>query len=530
MMWAMAGPELYFTAVAGLFFVLAMRKRVSPARDYTTALLASAAGVAVTLLALRLEGSLFFDAYRVDHFSQVFKAVIAVGLLLVVWLCKEMDLPGGQHPEFYFLLVTCSLGMMFIVSSVELLTLYVSLELTSYSLYVLVPLRRGRRSEVGGRRTEIRGRRSEVGDQRSEDGDRRSEGGGRRTEDGDQRSEVGGRRSEVGDREADGMLQAEAGIKYFLIGATVSTIMLFGLALLFGATRTTYIAGLVHSLPEAIGTPMGFVGLLFTLSGLFFKLAFFPFHVWGPTVYQAASNQTTTFIATTTKVMAIAVVTRIVASTGGSEHLAQVLLALSIVSMTFGNLAALVQKDIKRLLAYSAIAHAGYVLIGILSMTSQGYAGALFYAIAYMTMTFICFLVVLKVSEGGRNVEISGLAGLHRRSPLLAMALMVGIFSLGGIPPTVGFTGKFLVFTAAMEKGHFVLVLVAMANVAVSLYYYIQIIRAAYLLEPDAALPRIPLSFSGRALTLVLVIFVFFGGVFPGYLYEVAVKAAGVLP
>ncbi|PKN63920.1 MAG: NADH-quinone oxidoreductase subunit N [Deltaproteobacteria bacterium HGW-Deltaproteobacteria-15] len=501
MKWATVAPELYFTIMAGVFFALALRKRVSSGRDYAVALVMSAAGIGVAILSAGMQGSLFFDAYRVDLFSQAFKVLIATGLFLVVWLCVEMDLPRGQHPEFYFLLVTCSLGMMFIVSSVELLTLYVSLELTSYSLYVLVPMRR-------------------------------AEDRGQRTEDGEG-SEVRGQRSEFGkESEAAGGegFQGEAGIKYFLIGATVSTIMLFGLALLFGATRTTYLAGLVHSLPEAIGTPMGFVGLLFTLSGFFFKLAFFPFHVWGPTVYQAASNQTTAFIATTTKVMAIAVVTRIIAASGGSGHLAEVLLVLAVVSMSLGNLAALVQRDMKRLLAYSAIAHAGYVLIGILSMTQKGYAAALFYAVAYMAMTFICFMVVLKVSTGGRNLEVAELAGLHHRSPLLAMALMVGIFSLGGIPPTIGFTGKFLVFTAAMEKGHFVLVLIAMANVAVSLYYYIQIIRAAYLLEPGGEVSAISLSLFGRSLTVALVIFVFLGGLFPGYLYEIAARAAGVLP
>ncbi len=534
MKWATVGPELYFTIMAGVFFVLAMRKRVSPKRDHAVALVMAAAGIGVTLVSVQMQGLLFFDAYRVDLFSQVFKVLIAVGLFLVVWLCLEMDLPSGQHSEFYFLLVTCSLGMMFIVSSVELLTLYISLELTSYSLYVLVPLRKpevNKRTEVGDQRSEVskgpevRGQRSEirnqdVGDQRSEI--RNQESGVR-----SRKSEVAGQKFEAGGGEG---LHTEASIKYFLIGATVSSIMLFGLALLFGATRTTYLAGLVHSLPEAIGTPLGFVGLLFTLSGFFFKLAFFPFHVWGPTVYQAASNQTTAFIATTTKVMAIAVVTRIIASTGGSEHLAQVLLVLAIISMSLGNLAALVQKDMKRLLAYSAISHAGYVLIGILSMTQEGYAAALFYAAAYMAMTFICFMVVLKVSVGGRNLEVAGLAGLHRRSPLLALALMVGIFSLGGIPPTIGFTGKFLVFTAAMEKGHFLLVLIAMANVAVSLYYYIQIIRAAYLLEPNGEPASIPLSPFGKSLTLALVIFVFIGGIFPGYLYEIAARAAGMLP
>ena len=133
--------------------------------------------------------------------------------------------------------------------------------------------------------------------------------------------------------------------------------------------------------------------------------------------------------------------------------------------MTLGNLVAIVQKDLKRLLAYSAIAQAGYVLVGILSMNESGYAGAIFYALAYLVMNFICFLVVVKVARDGSDLQIDQLAGLHRRSPLLAMALMLGVFSLGGIPPTIGFTGKFLVFTAAMKNGYFYLVLIGMVNV-----------------------------------------------------------------
>lgn len=480
MRWTAILPELYFSLVAAAFFLFAMMKDAHPRRDYAVAVVLAVVGIGVSLFSVRAEGLLFFDGYRVDLFSQTFKVLIATGFTLAVWLCMEVDVPKGQHPEFYFLLTTCTLGMMCLVSSVELLTLYVSLELTSYSLYVLVPMRRRQRSEVS--------------EQKKTD------------------------------------LPTEAGLKYFLIGATTSAVMLFGLASLFGATGTTHMRELVRLLPQWISTPMGFVGLLFTLSGFFFKLAYFPFHVWGPTVYQAASDQVTTFIATTTKVMAIAVITRIVAMSGGSDSLARLLLIFSIASMSLGNLAALVQKDVKRLLAYSAISHAGYVLIGVLSMTPKGYTAALFYAAAYMAMTFLCFLVVVKVSSEGRNLAVPDLAGLHRRSPLLAMGLMVGVFSLGGIPPTIGFTGKFLVFTAAMEKGHFVLVLIAMANVAVSLYYYIQIIRAAYLLEPDGEGSAISLSLFGKSLTVALVIFVFLGGVFPGYLYEVAARAAGVLP
>jgi NADH-quinone oxidoreductase subunit N len=197
--------------------------------------------------------------------------------------------------------------------------------------------------------------------------------------------------------------------------------------------------------------------------------------------------------------------------------------------MTLGNLVAIVQKDMKRLLAYSSISHAGYVLIGILSMSPGGYAGAIFYAVAYLIMKFTCFLVVVKVAYDGSDLKIAQLAGLHRRSPLLAMALMFGVFGLAGIPPTIGFTGKFLVFTAAMHKGYFILVLIAMINVVISLYYYLLIVKAAYLLEPQEELPPISLSPFNKLLTGSLVTVMIVGGIFPEYLLELAQAAAKAL-
>jgi NADH-quinone oxidoreductase subunit N len=197
--------------------------------------------------------------------------------------------------------------------------------------------------------------------------------------------------------------------------------------------------------------------------------------------------------------------------------------------MTLGNLVAIVQKDLKRLLAYSAIAHAGYVLIGILTVSENGYAGAIFYALAYLAMNFTCFLVVAKVAQDGSDLKVVQLAGLHRRSPLLAMALMVGVFSLGGIPPTIGFTGKFLVFVAAMQKGYFYLVFIGMINVAVSLYYYALVVKAAYLQEPAEALAPIRLSIPTRLLAVMMVIVIVVGGMFPAHLYSLARAAAHAL-
>ncbi len=469
MKWLIVGPEIYFLAVAAVFLILSMM-RPNSKRDFSAALFLAGLGVAASIATVRLEGSLFQGAYRVDLFSQVFKGLLSIGFFLVVCLCSSLKgIHEARHSEFNLLLATCTLGMMLLVSSLELLTMYIALELASYSLYALVPLRRGAGQQM------------------------------------------------------------EAGIKYFLSGIATSALMLFGLASLFAATQTTLISELILKLPALLNTPMAFIGLLLTLCGFFFKLALFPFHVWAPSVYQGAANQVTAFVATATKVTAMAMLVRLVSMGDGNASLAHVLIALAIVSMTYGNLVALIQKDFKRLLAYSAIAHAGYSLIGILSMNPIGYAAAVFYAFAYLAMTFTCFLVVVKIASDGRDVPIVQLAGLHRRSPLLAMALMVGVFSLGGIPPTIGFTGKFLVFNAAMERGYFLLVLIAMINVVVSLYYYIQVVKAAFLLEPDEEQPPIHLSAPATILTVVMIVVIVAGGIYPRYLFQLATAAVQTL-
>ncbi len=471
MKWFLFYPELYYFAGGMAFVGLSMVKRANPRRDYLTALVLAAVGLVVCLANVSQQGLLFFETYRVDLFSQVFKVMLAMGLFLIICLCSELTAIGEKHhPEFYLLLFICTLAMMMLVSSAHILTIYVALELSSYSLYILVALRKDRR------------------------------------------------------------LGLEAGLKYFLVGILVSAVMIFGVALLYSATQVTYVSEMMRVLPAALDSPMVVIGLLLTLSGFFFKLAVFPFHFWAPDVYQGAANQATAYIATASKVAAIAIITRMVAVTGdGSVYMAHVLVVLSIVSMTVGNLAAIVQKDLKRLLAYSTVAHAGYVLIGILGMSSFGFSSVIFYAMALLAMKFTAFLVVVKVADDGRNLQMSHLAGLHRRSPLLAMALMVAVFSLAGIPPTIGFTGKFLVFAAAMQKGYFTLVLIAMINVVISLYYYLLILKAAYLQEPAEELPPLNVSPQIKILAGALVILMVVAGIFPTYLIELASAAAAVL-
>ena len=468
MKWVLFLPELSLVVMAAVFFGVSVQRKANPRSSYLLAVALSSAAVLIAVISARFEGTLFFDCYKVDLFSQVFKLLLALGTMLVIFVCSELKgIEESRHPEFYMLIAICTLGMMMLVSAVELLTIYIALELSSYSLYLLVPMRRGQDENV------------------------------------------------------------EAGIKYFMIGAVASAFMIFGVSYLFGVTHTTYVAQLVKVLPGVIGQPAAIIGLILALAGFFFKQALFPFHIWAPDVYQGAANHVTTYIATASKMAAAALVIRFVGfSAGQSALFIQLLVVLAIVSMTFGNLVAIIQKDLKRLLAYSSISHAGYMLIGILSMTQRGYASAIYYALAYLVMNFACFMVILKIADDGHNLQIKELAGLHRRSPLLAMTLMLGLFGLAGIPPTLGFTGKFLVFAAAMEKGYFMLVVIGMINATISLYYYLVVIKAAYLLEPAEEPPAVRVDMWSRALSIVLVIAMVYIGMFPDKFIAIAEAAA----
>lgn len=468
--WTLFAPELSLFVAALLLLALALVRTIRPRVVFLTALAAAALAIVVGLAALSAEGMLFGRSYRIDLFSQVFKVLLALGLFLVACICGDVSgVDGRRHAEFHLLLFTCTLAMMLLSSAVHLLSIYVALELSSYSLYVLVSLRRTRERAVA------------------------------------------------------------AALKFFIVGIVSSAVMLFGLALLYGTTGAVYLDELTRALPHAFDQPLVQVGLLLTLCGFFFKLAVFPFHIWAPDTYQSAAHQVSAYIATASKIGAIAILIRMATVSGASPYLVQVLVGLAVLSMTVGNLAAIAQKDLKRLFAYSSIAQAGYVLIGILSLTPEGYAASIFYSLALLVMKFICFLVLVVVAADGADIDVEHLAGLHRRSPLLAMALMMSVFSLAGIPPTIGFTGKFLIFNAAIERGLLPLVLIAMANVVVSLYYYLMVVRAAYLIEPAAELPKLQVSPAMKFLTSALVAVMVLCGIYPTLVLDLSSAAAAAL-
>lgn len=464
----MGTPELFIpetTILLGAIVAFALSVSRVPYRvAWTVSVVIGAIGVAATAWLLGARGEPFFPGiYTVDALSQSLKLGIAVGLLLTLLASAE---PGSTRAcartDAPAFLMFSALGMMMLVSATELLTLYVALELSAYGLYILAALHRSRR-----------------------------EGG-------------------------------EAAAKYILFGATCSAVTLYGVSLIYGGSATTYLSEIVRG----PASPLVVVGVVLALAGVLFKLAVFPFHAWAPDTYQGAPHQAAAFIGTASKVAAVGVLARIIfLVVPEKDAMVTVLLVLCVLSMTVGNLAAIAQRDLKRLLAYSTVAHAGYILIGLACFSPVGLASAVFYVLVYVPIAFCAFLVVCVLGADGSNPSKSSLAGLHRRSPVLALTLMVGMFGLAGIPPTAGFAGKWFLFTAAIERGLFWLVVVAAINVTVSLYYYLQIIKEAYLTpsedESEMRVPPIVTATAWAAVGLTLL-----AGFYPRPLWELAEQAA----
>jgi NADH-quinone oxidoreductase subunit N len=457
-------PELVLLVGAlGLFLVTLGEARQKLARN--VALLVAFATIGAAALALGQHADLFSGAYRVDQFSQLLKLILAFGFACILLLSGELPDIRSEVKSEYFLFLTLSVtGLVMLVSCVEIISLVVALELSSFPLYLLVPMRRER---------------------------------------------------------AEQKSQMEAAIKYIMFGVAANGIMFFGLSYLYGLTGTTHLPEMVARLQPVVQAPLAIAGLAMAFCGLYYKLAVFPFHFWTPDVYQGASNETAGLIASLPKVGAVAVLIRFVSlATPDNQTIALLLTIAAAASMFYGNLVALVQKDLKRLLGFSGIAHAGYALIGFVALSSAGYTAALYYIGGYLLMILACFVVICQVSRDGTNVAIEELAGLHRRSPLLALTLLVGLFALAGLPPFVGFMAKLALLTAAWDRGHYALVIIAVVNSAIAIYYYLQVIRQAVFGEARAELTPIVLTWPTRALCVVLIVGIVALGVAPGVVID----------
>jgi NADH-quinone oxidoreductase subunit N len=454
-------PELVLLTGALALFGLTLGSSVRQAK--LASLATAAVFIAAVLFSFGAQAELFAGAYRVDGFSQLFKLIVGLGYLLVLLLGRSLDdIREDIRAEYYLFLSLGLCGLTFLFSSIELITIVVSLELSSFPLYLMVAMRRER------------------------DGQR---------------------------------VQMESAIKYMMFGIAANGIMFFGLSYLFGLTGTTSLPLLVTRLQPQLGNPLAIVGLALSFAGILYKMAVFPFHFWTPDVYQGASNETAGLVASLPKLGAIAVLTRFVGlAVPGDAMIPTLLAVLATASMCYGNLVALVQNDVKRLLGFSGIAHAGYALVGFVALNQAGFAAAIFYIAGYVLMVLACFLVVSRVSPDGANVSLSDLAGLHRRSPLLALTLGLGVFALAGIPPFVGFMGKFSLINAALAQGWLWLVIVLVVNSAIAVYYYLRIVKEAYFADSDR--PAIALDFGAKAACIALLVGITALGVVPSKLIE----------
>lgn len=465
-------PELALLFMALVFFFASLAN-LKETRLQGLGLLFSAIAVLVTVSSYGMEGSLFFNAYRVDAFSQMFKVIITFGLFIVIYLGKGLyGIDNTLRPEYYLFMTLSAFGLMCMSSAVELITIILSLEIHSFALFIIIPFRK--------------------------------HGAYRK--------------------------QMEAGIKYALFGAAASGVSLYGMSYIFGMTHTTYLADLVKIIPGAIlNKPLMLIGLVMLLSGFFYKLALFPMHFWAPDVYEGAANETSGFIATLPKVGAVALLIRLISLAGvDSGQFAWVLMVFAVLSMTFGNLSALVQNDIKRLLAYSSIAHAGYVMIGLLCATDFGYISGIYYIAGYLLMNLACFFVIYNLAPQGENITFDDLSGLYKRSPLLALTLAVGAFGLAGIPPTIGFTGKLFLFTAAIKKDMYALVILAVINSGIAIFYYLKMVRAAYT-SVDFQISPLNLRLSASVLGIFFIVIIILLGLFPQGFMDVAKEAVAAV-
>ncbi|MBI1172081.1 NADH-quinone oxidoreductase subunit NuoN [bacterium] len=418
-------PELVlaiYTMAALMFAVYTGKDSVTSALTWATAGLMAAlalwigAGEAGSHTAF---GGLFVD----DAFARFAKVTILLSAAAVLVISQDfMARRGLARFEYPILLALATIGMMAMVSAGDLMSLYMGLELQSLALYVVASIQR------------------------------------------------------------DSAKSTEAGLKYFVLGALSSGLLLYGASLVYGYAGTTGFAGILTTVQH--GVPVGLlIGLVFMLSGLAFKISAAPFHMWTPDVYEGAPTPVTAFFATAPKVAAMALIARLVEGAFGgiTPQWSQVLAALSVVSMFVGAIAAIGQRDIKRLMAYSSIAHMGFALMGLAAGTAFGVQAMLIYMAIYVTMNVGTFAFVMSLEMGGKPVTDIGLLNqFSKREPLKALAVLVLMFSLAGVPPMLGFFGKFYVLKAAVDAGMSWLAVAGVVASVIGAFYYLRIVFYMY--------------------------------------------------
>jgi NADH-quinone oxidoreductase subunit N len=470
MNWTLALPEI----VLGLSGLVILLIGVIPKKEQFFPVSMAVIGALVLTAAVTLgqgEGTAFLGQYVSDAFSRFAKVLILLGAAVGLVLALDFNERAGiARFEFAVLVLFATLGMLVMVSANDLMSLYIGLELLSLSLYVVAAFDR------------------------------------------------------------DNPRSAEAGLKYFVLGALASGLLLYGASLVYGFAGTTNFDRLADAI--SVGeVPTGVVvGLVFVLAGLAFKISAVPFHMWTPDVYEGAPTPVTGFFATAPKVAAIALLMRVLAGPFAdlSAQWAQVIWLCSAGSMILGAFAAIGQKNIKRLMAYSSIGHVGYALMGLAVVSDTGYRGVLVYMAIYVVMNVGTFAVLVAMRRQGRSLEgIEDLAGLGRTDPGMALWMAVFMFSMAGIPPLAGFFGKLYVFLAAVQGGFWTLAVIGILTSVVSSYYYLRIVKVMYFDAPVGALDARPASLSVVMAGAGLLTLLFF--LFPAALIGAAQVAVSAL-
>ena len=329
------------------------------------------------------------------------------------------------------------------------------------------------------------------------------------------------------------LLSLEAGVKYLIIGALSSAFMVFGIALIWGTTGEINFTKLAAVAPQYLTNKIFLAGVLFLLTGLGFKISAVPFQMWAPDVYQGAPTPTSAFLAVGSKAAGFVLLLRVLftAVPDVAHHWSNFLIVISALTILYGNLCALPQRNLKRLLGYSSISHAGYLLLGVAALSASGSSAVMYYLAGYLFTIMAAFTVITLVMQHLDNEDVSGLAGLNQRSPLLATTMTLAMVSLAGLPPLAGFFGKFLLLKAIIAEGptnyhYYCLAFIALAGIVISFYYYFGVIRAIYWSRETPDLTPIRLSGFAKTLIVLCVGGMFWLGTFPNVVVNLADQAA----
>jgi NADH-quinone oxidoreductase subunit N len=421
----------------------------------------------------------FGNVFVLDALALFFKRFFLVAALFVLLLSVEFaDRIRAGISEFYALTLFALTGMLFASSANDFSLLFVSLELITVTFYVLVSFQRSR------------------------------------------------------------VISLEAGVKYLIIGALSTSFTVFGIALVSGVAQTLNFSELAAKAAQFQDDKIFLFGLLLVLTGLGFKIAMFPFQIWVPDVYQGAPTPTTAFLAVGSKAAGFVLVLRVLftAVPDITVRWSSLLMFISGATILYGNMCAIPQRNLKRLIGYSGIAHAGYLLLGVAALSNAGQAAVLFYLSGYLFTVLGAFMVICLVMRQVDGEDISALAGLNQRSPLLALTITLAMVSLAGIPPLAGFFGKFLLLKSVLEAGgqhpgYYVLAFVALAGVVISIYYYMGVVRAIYWSKEAADTSPVSVSNSTRVCLYACMAGMLFLGLFPGWLVNQTNEAvAGLQP